>query len=78
MRKRETTQRAASRLTSAAGAIVALLLAVNPPAGAGPLPAVGGPLLDDARRIHDVDAVGVARDDAEIVRDDDEGDVEPA
>ena len=31
---------------------------------------VGGALLDDARRIHHVHAVGVARHDAEIVRDD--------
>ena len=35
-------------------------------------------LLDDARRVHHVDAVGVARDHAEIVRDDDQRDVEPA
>ena len=39
---------------------------------------VGGALLDDARRIHHVDAVGVARDHAEIVRDDDQRDVELA
>ena len=39
---------------------------------------VGGALLDDARRIHHVDAVGVAGDHAEIVRDDDQRDVEPA
>ena len=39
---------------------------------------VGRALLDDARRIHHVDAVGVARDDAEIVRDDDQRDAEPA
>ena len=34
--------------------------------------------FDDARRVHDVHAVGVAGDDAEVVRDDDGGDVEPA
>ena len=39
---------------------------------------VGGALLDDARRIHHVHAVGVARHDAEIVRDDDQRDAEPA
>ena len=39
---------------------------------------VGGALLDDARRIHHVDAVGVAGDHAEIVRDHDQRDVEPA
>ena len=39
---------------------------------------VGRALLDDARRIHHVHAVGVARHDAEIVRDDDQRDAEPA
>ncbi len=39
---------------------------------------VGGALLDDARRIHHVDAVGVAGHDAEIVGDHDQRDVEPA
>ena len=39
---------------------------------------VGAALLDDARRVHDVDAVGVAGDHAEIVGDDDQRDVEPA
>jgi hypothetical protein len=43
----ETTQPAASPRTSAAGALVALLLAASPPAVASPLPAVGGPLLDE-------------------------------
>ena len=40
--------------------------------------ALGGAALDQARRIHHVHAVGVARDDAEIVRDDDDRDAEPA
>ena len=39
---------------------------------------VGRALLDDARRIHHVHAVGVARHDPEIVRDDDQRDAEPA
>ena len=38
---------------------------------------LGRAALDDARRIHHVHAIGVARDDAEIVRDDDDGDAEP-
>ena len=37
---------------------------------------VGRALLDDTRRIHHVDAVGVARHDAEVVRDHDQRDVE--
>ena len=37
---------------------------------------IGGALLDDAAGIHHVDAVGVARDDAEIVGDDHQGDPE--
>ena len=40
--------------------------------------ALGRAALDQARGIHDVHAVGVARDDAEIVRDDDDGDAEAA
>ena len=39
---------------------------------------LGAARLDDAAGIHDVDPVGVARHDAEIVRDDDQRDVEPA
>ena len=40
--------------------------------------ALGRAALDQARRIHHVHAVGVARDDAEVVRDDDDRDAEPA
>ena len=40
--------------------------------------ALGRAALDQARGIHHVHAVGVARDDAEIVRDDDDGDAEAA
>ena len=39
---------------------------------------IGIALLDDARGVHDVDAVGIAGHDAEIMRDDDQRDVEPA
>ena len=38
---------------------------------------VSGALLDDARCVHHVDAVGIARDHAEIMGDDDQCDVEP-
>ena len=37
----------------------------------------GGTALDDAAGVHHIDAIGVARDDAEIVRDDDQRNVEP-
>ena len=40
--------------------------------------ALGGAALDQARRIHDVHAVGVAGDDAEVVGDDDDRHAEPA
>jgi hypothetical protein len=39
---------------------------------------IGRALLDDARRVHHVHAVGVARNDPEIVRDHDHRDAEPA
>ncbi len=38
---------------------------------------IGGAVFDDARRVHHIDAVGVASDHAKIVRDDDQRDVEP-
>ena len=39
---------------------------------------IGRALLDDARRVHHVHAVGVARDDPEVVGDHDHRDAEPA